>query len=183
MEDIFPAKEDSSFHACEDVRNLSDDGDMATHMDSYERVMVSDSPILLNLNFENLVDADRMANFSNSREAGSSSDKSFQGVLGQEEKLRGEGPSVEKFRVVKAVLSGPPGLFQADRTEPISSSEASFWGFLGCFSTVWCFCLVLLLLGLLGYCWWWVLCLLVVACFGVFARAIPVVCLQFGFCL
>ncbi|TXG64505.1 hypothetical protein EZV62_011499 [Acer yangbiense] len=101
-------------------RNMED---MTTHMDSYERAVMSDNPIPLNLNFENLVDTDRMANFSNSREVGSRSDKSFQGVLGQEEKLKGEGPSVEKFRVVKAVLSGPPSLFQADRTEPISSSE------------------------------------------------------------
>ncbi|KAK1554969.1 hypothetical protein Q3G72_019810 [Acer saccharum] len=76
-------------------------------------------------------DDDRMDNFSNSREAGPSSDKFFQGVLGQEEKLRGESPSVEKFRDVKAVLSGPPEFFQADRTEPISGSkvvlEKIFW--------------------------------------------------------
>ncbi|KAK0577545.1 hypothetical protein LWI29_034786 [Acer saccharum] len=102
---------------------LACDGDMATHVDSYERDVVSDSPIPLNLNFENLVDDDRMDNFSNSREAGPSSDKFFQGVLGQEEKLRGESPSVEKFRDVKAVLSGPPEFFQADRTEPISGSK------------------------------------------------------------
>ncbi|KAK0576449.1 hypothetical protein LWI29_017692 [Acer saccharum] len=61
---------------------LACDGDMATHVDSYERDVVSDSPIPLNLNFENLVDDDRMDNFSNSREAGPSSDKFFQGVLG-----------------------------------------------------------------------------------------------------
>ena len=64
----------------------------------------------LNLNFKNLVDVDRVPNVSNSKKVGSRSVKFYQGVLGQEEKLRGEGPSVEKFREVKAILSGTPSL-------------------------------------------------------------------------
>ncbi|KAK1553079.1 hypothetical protein Q3G72_028471 [Acer saccharum] len=86
------------------------------------------------------------------RGAGSISDKSIEGDLGQEvvfRDLRVKSPSEEKLKDkvviegsmseissdvkgsdpvgVKAVLSHPPGLFQADRTELISGSEGGFW--------------------------------------------------------
>ncbi|KAK0580652.1 hypothetical protein LWI29_004670 [Acer saccharum] len=107
-------------------------------MDRYERAVVSTSPIPLKLNFENMVEkADHRRNGVIRKKCD----------LGQEEKLRGEGLSKEKLKDevviegplteissdvmcnvsvgVKAILSGPPGLFQADITELISSLEGA----------------------------------------------------------
>ncbi|KAK0574882.1 hypothetical protein LWI29_030441 [Acer saccharum] len=86
------------------------------------------------------------------RGAGSISDKSIEGDLGQEvvfRDLRVKSPSEEKLKDkvviegpmseissdvkcsdpvgVKAILSHPTGLFQVDRTELISGSEGGFW--------------------------------------------------------
>ncbi|KAK1592261.1 hypothetical protein Q3G72_021991 [Acer saccharum] len=174
---------DGGVENCEEVRKVSD-GDKVTQVDSYGRAKVSASPIPHKLYFENMAEtADHSGegvirkrcgslggkdSFTHYRDAGSVSNKYFEGDLGQ---VRGESPSEENLReeVVNVgpvtefssevtVLSGNPGHFQADSSVNISGSEVVCGGF--CFGC--CFwvlaqaawsvvpCLALLLFG---SCW------------------------------
>ncbi|TXG46637.1 hypothetical protein EZV62_027859 [Acer yangbiense] len=142
---LIPVEGGSTVDICEEARRLTDDGDKATHEDSYEiaevSVGVSASPIPLKFHFENLADFDVHRGVGvNSKGSGSlggkcsASDKFFESELGQ---VRGKSPSEEKVRdevgiagprtvcssVVKDVLSGSPGLFQTEGYVPLHGSE------------------------------------------------------------
>ncbi|KAK1565743.1 hypothetical protein Q3G72_033886 [Acer saccharum] len=121
---LIPVEGGSAVDICEEARRLTDDGDKATHEDSYERAEVSAgvlaSPIPLKFHFENLAD------FDVHRGVGVNS-KGSGGKGPSEEKVRDEvgiaGPRTICSSVVKDVLSGSPGLFQIEGYVPLHGSE------------------------------------------------------------
>ncbi|TXG55048.1 hypothetical protein EZV62_020304 [Acer yangbiense] len=124
---LIPVEGGSTVDICEEARRLTDDGDKATHEDSYERaevsVGVSASPIPLKFHFENLADFDVHRGVGNKQQG----EWVFRDKGPSEEKVRDEvgiaGPRTICSSVVKDVLSGSPGLFQTEGYMPLHGSE------------------------------------------------------------